>query len=126
LTDPAAKLLEREKEKLKARTRKKPNVWAAYGLAEMVPRPSPFAFALIDGITARYGGWGRAFSELGFRYHGALSRHGFYTTICGRLYVSLEREAMTYFGSLPLEHPYDELLQDPAAAFYHRPRTKRK
>ena len=71
-------------------------VWAAYGFAESAPRPSPFCFGLIDKLTSRWGGWGRAFAELGFEMNDALMEHGFYDILGGNLYVNLNREALSY------------------------------
>lgn len=116
----------KEKERLTGLAGKDGNVWAAYGLAESAPAPPRLAFDLIDYMTSRYGGCGRAYHDLGFRFHWKLNRHGFYGIAAGRLYVNMKREALSYFGSLPLIHSMEELKKSPSSALYHRPETPRR
>lgn len=121
MTASSEEILERSKARLADSAKKKPNCWAAYSLAELAPRPCAFTTALVDAMSSCYGGWGRAHSELGFSFHWKLGQKGFFTEICGRMYADLGREAMTYYGTMPLEHDYAELEKNPSSAFYHRP-----
>jgi phosphohistidine swiveling domain-containing protein len=96
-------------------------VWARYSLAEVLPEPLPFTWALWRQFMSGSGGYGRMYRELGYDPDPCLNEDGVLDLIAGRPYFNLSRDAKLYFRQFPYDYPFAKLKADPALAIYPRP-----
>lgn len=93
-------------------------VWARYSLAEVLPEPLPFSWALWRKFMSGRGGYGRMYRELGYDPDPALDEEGLLDLIAGRPYFNLSRDARLYFRNYPFEYPFARLKEHPERAIY--------
>ncbi len=96
-------------------------VWARYSLAEVLPEPLPFTWALWRECMSARGGYGRMYRELGYDPDPALDDDGILDLIAGRPYVNLSRDARLYFRDYPFEYPFARLKEHPEQAIHPTP-----
>ncbi len=91
-------------------------VWSRYNLAEVLPEPTPMTWAVVRQFMSGRGGFGQMYRDLGFDPDPALDTLGTFDLICGRPYCNLSREPRMQYRSLPFEHSFAALKQNPVRA----------
>jgi rifampicin phosphotransferase len=104
--------------RLRARAEPEGTVWARYSLAEVLPEPLPFTWALWKRFMSGGGGYGRMYRELGYDPDPYLDEDGILDLIAGRPYFNLSRDAKLYFAGFPHEYPFSKLKDNPSLAVY--------
>jgi pyruvate,water dikinase len=95
-------------------------VWSRYNLAEILPEPTPMTWAIVRRFMSGQGGFGQMYRDFGFDPDPTLDELGIFDLICGRVYCNLSREPHMQWRSLPFEHPFAALKENPAKALYPR------
>ena len=96
-------------------------VWSRFNLAEILPEPLPMTWSIVQRFMSGQGGYGYMYRDLGFDPDPALDEIGVFDLVCGRPYCNLSREPRMHYRSLPFEHPFALLKQNPAKAIYPVP-----
>jgi pyruvate,water dikinase len=105
---------------LKARAIPGGTVWSRYGLAELLPEPTPMTWSVIQKLVSPAGGFGLMYRDLGIHPDRRLGVEGVYDLICGRVYCNLSREPLMYANGLPLRHSFGALKAAPDKALCPR------
>ena len=116
-------LVEKEIQRLKARIETHGTVWCHHNIAEVLPAPLPMTWAIVHRFMSGAGGLGKAYRGLGFHPSKRVDDEGILDLICGRIYVSLNREAELHFDGFPLAHDFNALKQNPQQAMYAQAET---
>lgn len=97
-------------------------VWSRFNLAEILPAPTPFTWAVISRrFMSGQGGFGLMYRDLGFDPDPCLDAEGVFDLVCGRPYCNLSREARLHYRHVPFDHPFAALKADPRRALYPTP-----
>lgn len=118
--DPAELEQLRQEEIARLRSLAEPGgtVWSRYNLAEILPEPTPMTWAIVRRFMSGRGGFGLMYRDLGFDPDPKLDEIGIFDLVCGRPYCNLSREPRLQYRSLPFEHPFAALKDNPARALY--------
>ena len=112
-----------EIQRLEARAEEHGTVWCHHNIAEVLPAPLPMTWEIIKQFMSGAGGLGQAYRDLGFYPSERVDHEGILDLICGRIYVSLNREAELHFEGFPFAHDFSALKQNPQAAMYAQAHT---
>ena len=113
-------LRQEEIEKLQALTDPRGTVWSRFNLAEVLPEPTPMTWAIVREFMSGKGGFGQMYRDLGFDPDPELDDIGIFDLICNRPYCNLSREPKMQYKSMPFEHPFAKLKENPTLAMYPR------
>ena len=122
-TEAVAKVRQEEIQRLEARAEEHGTVWCHHNLAEVLPAPLPMTWEIMKQFMSGAGGLGQAYRDLGFYPSERVNHEGILDLICGRIYVSLNREAELHFEGFPFAHDFNALKQNPQAAMYAQAHT---
>lgn len=103
---------------LKAMADPRGTVWARFNLSEILPEPTPMTWAIVRRFMSGAGGFGQMYRDLGFDPDPALDEIGIFDLVCGRTYCNLSREPRMQYRSMPFEHSFERLKENPSLAFY--------
>ncbi|MFP3937349.1 MAG: PEP/pyruvate-binding domain-containing protein, partial [Phycisphaerae bacterium] len=89
-------------------------VWVLHNLDETLRHPTPMTWSIVRSFMSGAGGFGRMYSELGYRCSERVERNGFLELVGGRIYSDPERQAELFFEAMPLTYDTDSLREDPS------------
>jgi phosphohistidine swiveling domain-containing protein len=116
--DERAKVRQEEIAALRALAEPRGTVWARFNLAEILPEPTPMTWAIVRRFMSGQGGFGQMYRDMGFDPDPALDDIGIFDLVCGRPYCNLSREPRMQYRSLPFEHSFKALKEEPSKALY--------
>ena len=89
-------------------------VWVVHNLSETLPAPTPLTWEIQRRYMSAGGGYGRLYTDLGYRPSRRAREEGFLELICGRIYADPERAPEFFWEGMPKEYDLDELREDPS------------
>ena len=92
----------------------KRRLWLAHNLGETLRTPTPLTWDIVGHFMSGEGGFGRMYTDLGFRPSPEVRTDGFLELICGRLYADPERLAQLFWEHMPLAYDLEAVLEDPS------------
>jgi pyruvate,water dikinase len=105
---------EDERRRLRERSSQGRKVWVAHNLGETMRCPTPLTWDIMRHFMSGSGGFGRMYSELGYRPSPRVKAEGFLDLIAGRVYADADRAAELFWHGLPLAYDRDALLDGSA------------
>lgn len=109
---PANELLDEELQRLQSLPRGRSKIWAAKGMAEILPCPTPLSWEVASRFMSGEEGYG-----LGQRYLGFDPTPGtILQRIAGHIYVDLHRESGLSFRHAPIGPCVSEIRENPLRA----------
>jgi phosphohistidine swiveling domain-containing protein len=106
---------------LKAKAAPRGTVWVRYNLSEILPRPTPMTWAIVQRLLAADGGIGRMNRDLGGDPDPALGSLTAFDLIAGRPMANLSRMPRLQFRNPPFEFPFREYKTNPRLALDPKP-----
>ena len=88
-------------------------VWVLHNLAETLPAPTPLTWDIVGGFMSGDGGFGKMYTDLGYRPSQTVRESGFLELICGRVYADPDRAAEMFWAAMPLAYDLDAVASDP-------------
>ncbi|QEL18044.1 PEP/pyruvate-binding domain-containing protein [Limnoglobus roseus] len=96
-------------------------VWVRYNLSEILPRPTPMTWAVVQHFMAADGGVGRMNCDFGGNPDPALNGVGAFDLVAGRPMANLSRMPRLQFSPSPFEYPLAQFRADPRLALDPKP-----
>jgi rifampicin phosphotransferase len=106
---------------LKAESDPRGTVWVRYNLSEILPRPTPMTWAVVQRLLAADGGIGLMNRDLGGDPDPALGSQSAFDLVAGRPMVNLSRLPRLQFRRPPIEYPFARYKESPALALAPQP-----
>ena len=106
---------------LKASADPRGTVWVRYNLSEVLPRPTPMTWAVIQRLLAADGGFGAMNRDLGAAPDPALGSLSGFDLVAGRPMANLSRLPRMQFANPPFDYPFKEYKRDPRQALDLKP-----
>jgi len=100
--------------RLKAVAGERRKVWVVHNLSETLVAPTPLTWEIQRRYMSAGGGYGRLYTDLGYRPSRRAREEGFLELICGRIYADPERAPEFFWEGMPKEYDLDELREDPS------------
>jgi pyruvate,water dikinase len=91
-------------------------VWVRYNLSEILPRPTPMTWAVLQQLLAADGGIGLMNRDLGCRPDPALNGQGAFDLVAGRPMANLSRMPRLQLRHPPFEFPFATFRDNPELA----------
>ncbi|MHC4716813.1 MAG: PEP/pyruvate-binding domain-containing protein, partial [Planctomycetota bacterium] len=89
------------------------SVWVLHNLAETLPAPTPLTWDIVRGFMSGSGGFGKMYTDFGYRPSQRVRKEGFLELICGRAYADCHRAAEMFWDGIPLTYDLDQVSGDP-------------
>jgi len=106
---------------LKATAEPKGTVWVKYNLSEVLPKPTPMTWAVVQRLLAADGGFGAMNRDLGAKPDPALGSQSAFDLVAGRPMANLSRMPRMQFTNPPIEYPFNTYKADPRLALDPKP-----
>ncbi len=106
---------------LKAKADPRGTVWVRYNLSEILPRPTPMTWAVVQRLLAADGGVGLMNRDLGGDPDPALGSLTAFDLVAGRPMANLSRMPRLQFRRPPIEYPFAKYKENPALALDPQP-----
>jgi pyruvate,water dikinase len=106
---------------LKAKASPRGTVWVRYNLSEVLPKPTPMTWAVVQRLLAADGGFGAMNRDLGARPDPALGSLSGFDLVAGRPMANLSRLPHMQFAQPPFEYPLGEYRKHPNKALDPKP-----
>jgi len=120
VADEIRRIVEEERERLRALSGDEVLVLSSHQTAEVVPAPTPMTAAILQRWLSHSGGHGAAHRALGYRPED--TGRSILEVVCGHAYFNLNEEARSYIAGAPYRPDVALLRQDPSAAAMAVPR----
>jgi pyruvate,water dikinase len=106
---------------LRAKADPRGTVWVRYNLSEVLPRPTPMTWAVVQRLLAADGGFGAMNRDLGAKPDPALGSLSGFDLVAGRPMANLSRLPRMQFARPPFEYPLGEYKKHPHKALDPKP-----
>ncbi len=108
-------------EQLKSLADPRGTVWVRYNLSEILPRPTPMTWAVVQHLMAADGGVGLMNRDFGGNPDPALNGVGAFDLVAGRPMANLSRMPRLQLSPSPFEYPLAAFRADPRLALDPKP-----
>ncbi len=99
----------------------KGTIWVKFGIAEVLPEPTPMTWDLIRRMLAQDGGFGAMNRDLGSSPDASLGNESAFDLVAGRPMMNLSRLPRMQFVRAPFEYPFAKFKADPKLALTPAP-----
>ena len=99
--------------RLRALAGEKRKVWVLHNLCETLPAPTPLTWDIVRGFMSGGGGFGKMYTDFGYRPSRRVREEGFLELICGRIYADCDRAAELFWDGIPLAYDPEQAARDP-------------
>ncbi len=108
-------------DELKTKVDPRGTVWVRYNLSEILPRPTPMTWAVVQRLLAADGGVGLMNRDLGGDPDPVLGSLTAFDLVAGRPMANLARMPRLQFRHPPFEYPFAKYKDNPALALDPKP-----
>ncbi|ADE53229.1 PEP/pyruvate-binding domain-containing protein [Coraliomargarita akajimensis] len=115
-TDCSHRLLAECKEHLTQRAAHGAGPWVRHNLGETLPHPTPLTWSLIAAYMSGSGGFGKMYTELGFKPGPAVHERSFLERIAGEIYMDCSLMTEMFGEAYPYAYDTNLLRDNPDAA----------